>query len=95
MSHDPRVALLPVRVTARAGRDAIEGVIDGRLRLRVAASPVGGAANAAVVRLIADTLSVPPSTVRIASGAAARHKTISIDGLPVGTLLDRWPDLRV
>ncbi|WP_285673413.1 DUF167 domain-containing protein [Paralimibaculum aggregatum] len=75
---------LTVRLTPRAGRDGIDGLaeIDGRpvLRLRVASPPVDGAANAALVKLVAKTLGVPRSAVRIASGETARIKTLEIAG---------------
>ncbi|MES2208666.1 MAG: DUF167 domain-containing protein [Chloroflexota bacterium] len=95
MSRPDRAALLLVRVMPRAGRDAIDGVVDGTLRIRVAASPVDGAANTAVERLIADALGVARSSVRIAKGAAARHKAIAVEGLTREALVRRWPDLGV
>lgn len=62
-------------MTPRGGRDAVEGreaLSDGRrvIKVRVRAAPTGGAANEALVRLVAKILGVPPSRVRIASGAA-------------------------
>lgn len=77
---------LAVRLTPRGGRDAIEGFAEdeaGRLVLkaRVAAPPVEGEANAALVRLLAKALGVPRSAVRIASGGTGRLKILEIDGL--------------
>ena len=77
---------LAIRLTPRGGRDAVEGWMsdaDGRplLRVRVAAPPVEGEANAALVKLIAKILGLPRSAVRIASGETARIKVIEIDGL--------------
>jgi uncharacterized protein YggU (UPF0235/DUF167 family) len=51
------------------------------LKARVAAPPVEGEANAALVRLLAKALGVPRSAVRIASGDTARIKLLEIDGL--------------
>jgi uncharacterized protein YggU (UPF0235/DUF167 family) len=51
------------------------------LKARVAAPPVEGEANAALVRLIAKALGLPRSAVRIASGETARVKVLEIDGL--------------
>ncbi len=84
-----------VRVRARGGRDEIEGVTDGRLSVRVAASPVDGAANAAVERAIAEALDLPNSSVRIVKGATARLKTVEVSGLSREALIGRWPDLVV
>ena len=77
---------LTVRVTPRGGRDAVEGWIadaDGRpvLKLRVAATAADGAANAAVVALVAKSLRIPKSAVRIAGGETARVKRLEIDGV--------------
>lgn len=50
-------------------------------KLRVAAAPERGAANAAVVELVATTLGVHPRTVRLVSGFASRDKIVEVDGL--------------
>ena len=74
---------LAVRVTPRSGRDAIEGwALDsaGRpfLNLRVTAAPADGAANAAVIALVAKALKRPKSQIVLASGATARLKSLEI-----------------
>lgn len=78
--------VLTVRLTPRGGRDRLEGVaeIEGRplLRARVAAAPVDGAANEALIRLLAKALGVPPSGVAVTSGATARIKQVSVSGDP-------------
>ena len=78
---------LAVRVTPRGGRDAIEGWTRdeaGRpvLKLRVSAAAAEGAANAAVIKVVAKALKKPKSAVRIASGETARVKRLEIDGEP-------------
>jgi hypothetical protein len=55
---------------------------------------VDGAANQALLRLIADLLGVPRRDVRLLSGATARTKVIALDGVGVERLLERWPGLR-
>lgn len=77
---------LTIRVTPRGGRDAVEGWSRDEadrpvLKLRVAAAAADGAANAAVTALLAKTLKLPKSAVRIARGETARLKQIEIDGL--------------
>ncbi len=76
---------LTVRLTPRGGRDAIDGVArlaDGRavLKARVRAAATEGEANAALVRLIAKALGVPPRTVTLAAGATSRIKTLRVSG---------------
>ena len=77
---------LRVRLTPRGGRDRLDGwtEIDGErvLRVRVAAPPVEGAANAALIALLAKALGLPKSAVRIAAGETSRLKTVEIAGGP-------------
>lgn len=65
------------------------------LRARVAAPAVDGAANQALLRLIAQELGVPRRDVRLVAGAGGRTKLIAVDGVTVTNVLERWPDLRV
>lgn len=87
---------LRVRVTPRAGRDRIEGVIDlpdgPALKIAVAAAPEAGKANAAVAKLLAKFLRVAKSNIAIASGATARLKQVDVagDGASLAAVLDAW-----
>ena len=74
-----------MRLTPRGGRDRIDGWAEGAdgarlLKARVAAPPAEGAANEALIRLLAKALGVPKSAVTIAAGATSRLKTVEIDG---------------
>ena len=76
---------LSLRVTPNAGSDRIEGRelrADGEavLRLRVAAVPDQGKANAAAVALLAKALGVPKSAIRLVAGETARSKVVEIAG---------------
>jgi len=78
---------LTVRLTPKGGQDAIDGVerlADGQtvLKARVRAVASEGAANAALLRLIAATLGVAPSRVRLIGGATARIKRLRVEGDP-------------
>jgi uncharacterized protein len=78
---------LEVRLTPRAARDAIEGetrLSDGRVVLaaRVRALPEDGAANEALLRLVAKSCGVPRSSVSLVGGATSRLKTLRIEGDP-------------
>lgn len=79
------VVRLTVRLTPRGGRDAAEGWARDEkgqpyLKARVAAPPVDGAANDALVTLIAKALKVARGSVRIVSGDQSRVKILEIDG---------------
>ena len=68
---------LEVRVTPGASRDAV-AVADGIVQLRVTAPPADGAANDAVLRLLAAALGRPRRDLTLLRGAAARIKLIGI-----------------
>jgi uncharacterized protein YggU (UPF0235/DUF167 family) len=81
---DSRVRLA-VRVTPRAGRSRLAGVVqgsDGRsaLAVRLAAAPVEGAANETLCKFIAAELGIARSRVTIRSGAASRLKQLELEG---------------
>lgn len=77
--------MLTIRLTPRGGHDAVGGIeamSDGRavLKVRVRAVPSEGEANAALVRLIANTMGVPPRNVVLAAGSTGRFKRLVISG---------------
>ena len=73
-------AVLTVHVQPKATRTACVGIHGGALKIRVAAPPVGGAANLELCRFLAVELSLPTSAVRIESGESSRHKRVRLDG---------------
>ena len=83
--------IVSVRVTPRAGRDEVAGVDDdGALRVRVSAAPVAGAATEAVIRLLASTLHVPPSSIEVVSGASSRRKRLRIRDFDASAIRERF-----
>ncbi|PIE08423.1 MAG: hypothetical protein CSA74_02985 [Rhodobacterales bacterium] len=71
-------AEIPLRVTPRASRNAVEEGPEG-LRIWVTVPPEGGKANKAVTRLLADALGVARSRLALVRGATARDKTFRLD----------------
>jgi uncharacterized protein (TIGR00251 family) len=80
LSRMPR-ATISVRVQPRARSDALTGLREGALIVRVTAPPLDGRANDAVRRLLAQTLGVRASDVTILRGERARDKVVAIDGI--------------
>jgi len=79
---------LAVRVTPRAKRNALAGTIagaDGRplLAIRLAAPPIDGAANKALLAFLADLFGLPKSAVAILSGETGRRKIVRLAGIDV------------
>lgn len=62
---------------------------EGALRVRVKAPPVDGAANAALIQLLAKRLGVAKSAITLITGATARNKIIEVDGISDGELRRR------
>lgn len=70
-----------LHVQPRASRTEATGLHGGALKVRLAAPPVDGAANEALVRWIADRLDVPRSAVSITGGGSSRTKTVEVAGI--------------
>ncbi len=75
-----------VRVKPKAAQSKIVGCSEGALEVRIAAPPVDGAANDALVRLLAKQLGVPRGRIAIVGGASSRHKRIEIEGVDAAAL---------
>ncbi len=72
-------AALTVRVTPRARRDEVAGILeDGTLRVRVSAPPVEGKANAALLTFLARVLGVRKSRLEIVAGEKGLDKIVSV-----------------
>jgi uncharacterized protein len=72
---------IDLRVIPRASKTAFAGLRDGRLLLRVTAPPVDGAANAAVIAILAKALDVPKGSVTLFEGHGSRNKSVEIAGV--------------
>jgi len=71
-------AFLRVRVTPRASASRVAPDARGGLRVHLTAPPVEGAANAALIRLLADWLDLPKRSFEVTRGARSRDKVICI-----------------
>jgi uncharacterized protein len=83
----PGDATITVRLTPRSRADRILGFdtdAQGQriLKVAVAAAPVDGAANAALIKLLAKRLGIPKSAITLISGASARIKRLALAGDP-------------
>lgn len=74
-------AVLEVLVQPRASRTRAVGEHDGRLKVQLAAPPVDGEANAALVSFLADALGVRKADVAIVRGETGRRKTVRVAGV--------------
>ena len=70
-----------VRVQPRSSRTGVEGGHGDALKVRVTAPPLDGAANEAVVEVLAEALGVPRRAVRIVAGDSSRTKVVEVEGV--------------
>jgi hypothetical protein len=82
-------ALLSIRVIPRARRTEVSGRRGDAILIRLAAPPVDGAANDALIAYLADRLGLTRRQVAIVRGATARDKTVAIEGLAPAEILRR------
>ncbi len=74
-------AVLEVLVQPRASRSRVVGEHDGRLKIQLAAPPVDGEANAALLTFLADALRVKRADIALLAGEAGRRKRVRIAGV--------------
>src|SRR5688572_23075758 len=73
-------AVMAIVVAPRSGKTIIDRVEGDAVRVRVAAPPVDGAANTALLRYLADVFDRPKSSVCLISGATGKRKRVLIAG---------------
>lgn len=83
---------LQVRVQPRARRNSIEVVDGSKLKIYVTTAPEGGKANDAVVALLAKSLGIAKSHIRIVRGHKSRDKLLDIEGLTEDEVIARLTD---
>lgn len=72
-----------IRVQPRSSKPGVGGIHGDALKVRVASAPVDGAANEAVVEVLADALGVSQRAVQITTGFASRSKVVEVSGVTV------------
>jgi uncharacterized protein (TIGR00251 family) len=80
---------LDIKVIPRAGRAALAGMRDGAYLVRLAAAPVEGAANAALIAFLAQLLDLPKRQIEIVSGEKSRLKRVKVKGLAAAVVRER------
>jgi uncharacterized protein (TIGR00251 family) len=80
---------LDIKVIPRAGRTELAGTRDGAILIRLAAAPVEGAANHALVAFLAEVLDVAKRDITIVSGETGRLKRVKILGITAGDAQER------
>ena len=83
---------LKIKVVPGASRSEIAGWMGESLKIRIAAPPEKGKANAAVTALLCITLNLAAGAVRVVTGSRSQQKVIAIDGMSRAEVLQRLAD---
>lgn len=78
--------VIRLKVVPGASRTALAGMLGDRIKLRVAAPPEGGKANAAVMQFLATALGVKQSQVTIERGHTSAEKTVRVNAFDARTV---------
>ncbi|MFZ5649769.1 MAG: DUF167 domain-containing protein [Bacillota bacterium] len=73
-----------VRVQPRASKNQLAGIMEGAIKVRLTAPPVGGEANEACLKFLAGLMGVPLNSVELVSGHTGRNKTVRVSGITAG-----------
>ena len=87
ISESPSGVRFNVHIQPRSSRTEVAGVHGDALKIRVAAPPVEGEANAELVKFLAKQLGLPKTAVRIVKGEQSRQKVVEIAGANAGEIL--------
>jgi uncharacterized protein len=78
--QDDNTITLTLHVQPGAKQSEIAGLHGDALKIRLAAPPVEGRANEALLRFIADRFGVPLRNVELLRGSQSRHKIVNVTG---------------
>ena len=88
-------SVLRLRASPGSKKTRIDGTYGDALRIRVAAPPVDGKANQALIRFLADVFSVPKKKITLIRGQKSRDKSFAIEGLSLAEVagaLEKYPN---
>ena len=89
IQQNNNAVIFSVKVVPRSSRTAIAGILNGMLKVKLAAAPEKGKANESLVEFLADTLGVKRNTITITSGHTSPVKTIQITGVTSAAILQK------
>ena len=89
LTADATGVTLALVIQPRAGKTKVVGPHGDALKIRVAAPPVDGAANEALVEFLADSLDVPKASVTVRAGQTGRRKLVRVEGVTAQHVHDR------
>jgi uncharacterized protein (TIGR00251 family) len=84
-----QTARIEVQIKPRASRNSVEGWQEETLVIRISVPPVEGAANKALVKMLAGKAGIAKGRVRIVSGEKSRTKILEFEGITLEDLKER------
>jgi len=81
--------IIRIRLSPRSHTNAVAGIIDDAVKIRLQAPPVDGKANKALIRFVAKKLKLPSSRIVLLSGQTSRSKRLAVSGMDVGAVEQR------
>lgn len=87
-----RQTTLTLHIQPGAKKTEVAGEHGDALKIRLAAPPVDGKANAALIAFVADRLGLAKSAVNLKSGQTSRRKVLEVSGAPADTKQRLWQD---
>ena len=91
VAGDGRITLT-LHIQPGAKKTEFSGLHGDALKIRLAAPPVDGKANEALIRFIAEKLNLPKSAVNLKSGQISRHKVLEVEGASPQVVAALCPD---
>jgi uncharacterized protein (TIGR00251 family) len=83
---------LTLHIQPGASKTEVAGIHGDALKIRLAAAPVDGQANAALIGFVADRLGLAKSAIRLKSGQTSRRKVLEVSAAPADTAQRLLPD---
>lgn len=85
----PEGIILSVKISPKASRSEVVGEEGEELKLRIAAVPEKGKANAEIIRLLSKKLKIGRSQITILTGETSRHKKLLLRGISSEEMLQK------
>jgi uncharacterized protein len=83
-------AAITVKVLPRSSKNEIAGILeDGTVKIRLAAAPVEGQANKALIEFLAEVLDLAKSKIEIIGGLTSKNKLVTVIGMDAATVQAR------
>ena len=80
-SRSKKGITLKIKVEPRSSRNCISGIMDDKIKVKLHAPPVGGAANEELIELLSEEFGVKKTAIRIIRGHSSKEKVIEIEGM--------------